>query len=108
VPVAQLVRVAGVRWKIEESFAKELAALDEHQVRGWTSWRRWTVLAMLAHAFLSVMIAAAAPSTARGGHDDDDATRAGRPSMIPLSRNEIRRLFTTTITALRTLQHRLQ
>jgi SRSO17 transposase len=110
VPVAELVRVAGVRWKIEESFAggKELAALDEHQVRGWTSWRRWTVLAMLAHAFLSVMTADAAPSTARGGHDDDDATPAGQPSLIPLTRNEIRRLFTTTITVLRTLQHRLQ
>ena len=35
VPLAQLVRVAGSRWKVEEGFAgsKELAALDEHQVR---------------------------------------------------------------------------
>jgi hypothetical protein len=31
-----------------------LAALDEHQVRRWTSWHRWTILAMLAHAFLAV------------------------------------------------------
>src|SRR4051794_29749482 len=59
VPLTELVRVTGVRWKIEECFAggKELTALDEHQVRSWTSWRRWTVLAMLAHAFLSVMTA---------------------------------------------------
>jgi hypothetical protein len=37
-----LVRVAGQRWKIEESFqtGKELAGLDEHQVRTWTSWHR--------------------------------------------------------------------
>jgi SRSO17 transposase len=102
VPVAELVRVAGVRWKIEESFAgcKELAALDEHQVRGWTSWRRWTVLAMLAHAFLSVTAATAA-STA----DTDPAASA---TMIPLTRNEIRRLFTAAISALRTLEHHLQ
>jgi hypothetical protein len=41
--------VAGRRRTIEESFAagKELAALDEHQVRT-TSWRRWTALAILA------------------------------------------------------------
>ncbi len=68
VPVTELVRVAGTRWKIEESFAggKELAALDEHQVRSWTSWHRWTVLAMLAHAFLSVTDCHPAPGPGHG------------------------------------------
>jgi hypothetical protein len=53
------VRVAGSRQKIEDGFAagKELAGLDEHQVWCWTSWHRWTILAMLAHAFLSVLTA---------------------------------------------------
>jgi SRSO17 transposase len=88
VPVAELVRVAGVRWQIEESFAgKELAALDEHQVRSWTSWRRWTVLAMLAHAFLPAMTAATAPPpTAVDGHNDEhdnDATPPARPLADP-------------------------
>jgi SRSO17 transposase len=57
VPLAQLVRVAGSRWKAGDGFAggKEPAALDEHQVRSWTSWHRWTILALLAHAFLSVL-----------------------------------------------------
>jgi hypothetical protein len=66
VPVGDLVRVAGIRWKIEESSAggKDLAALGEHQVRGWTSWRHWTVLAMLAHAFLSVLTASSTPPPA--------------------------------------------
>jgi hypothetical protein len=102
VPVAELVRVAGVRWKIEEFFAggKELAALDEHQVRGWTSWRRWTVLAMLAHAFLSVTAASAAPTA--------DTDLAATPTMIPLTRNEVRRLFTAAVTVLRTLEHQLR
>ncbi len=63
VPLSTLVRVAGQRWKIEESFqtGKEIAGLDEHQVRRWTSWHRWTILAMLAHALLSVLTATQPP-----------------------------------------------
>ena len=59
VPLSTLVRVAGQRWRIEESFqaAKGLIGLDQHQVRRWTSWHRWTTLAMLAHAFLAVATA---------------------------------------------------
>ena len=85
VPLAQLVKVAGSRWKIEDAFAgsKELAALDEHQVRGWTSWHRWTILALLAHAFLAVLAATQADHP----NPDDD-------QLIPLTCNEIRRLFT--------------
>ena len=85
VPLARLVKVAGSRWKIEDGFAagKELAALDEHQVRSWTSWQRWTILALLAHAFLAVLAAAQA----------DDQDPSGR-QLIPLTCNEIRRLFT--------------
>jgi SRSO17 transposase len=91
VPVTVLVRVAGIRWKIEESFAggKELAALDEHQVRGWTSWHRWTVLAMLAHAFLSVLTATQPQVPATG-----DPRSQLRTGLVPLTRNEIRRLIT--------------
>ena len=85
VPLATLVRVTGSRWKIEDGFAagKELAALDEHQVRSWTSWHRWTILALLACAFLSVLAA----GQAGGGQPHQG-------QMIALTRNEIRRLFT--------------
>jgi SRSO17 transposase len=85
VRLAQLVHVAGSRWRIEDGFAavKELAALDEHQVRSWTSWHRWTILALLACAFLSVL-AAAQPGGSR--------PRDGQ--LIPLTCHEIRRLFT--------------
>jgi SRSO17 transposase len=85
VPLAQLVRIAGSRWKVEEGFAacKELAALDEHQVRSWTSWHRWTILALLACAFLAVL-AAAQPGGSRPRDDQ----------LIPLTCHEIRRLFT--------------
>ena len=78
-----LVTVAGQRWRIEESFqaAKGLIGLDQHQVRRWTSWHRWTTLAMLAHAFLAV-----ATATERDSHP----TPTG---LIILTVNEFRRLF---------------
>ena len=84
VPLAQLVRVAGSRWKAEDGFAagKELAALDEHQVRSWISWHRWTILALLGCAFLSVLAA-----TQPDGNSTHDP-------LVPLTRHEIRRLFT--------------
>jgi hypothetical protein len=55
VPLGDLVRVAGQRWTVEESFqtSKGLTGLDQHQVRTWTSWHRWSILVMLAHAFLA-------------------------------------------------------
>ncbi|MFY3390868.1 IS701 family transposase [Nocardiopsis sp. A1-1-1] len=55
VPSARLV-VAGRRWRVEESFrhGKGLAGLDEHQVRGWTSWQWWSLLVMVAYAFVAI------------------------------------------------------
>lgn len=81
--LAELVRVAGQRWRIEESFqtAKGLVGLDQHQVRRWTSWHRWTTLAMLAHAFLAVVTAI-----------ERDANPAPH-GQIELTVNEFRRLF---------------
>ena len=86
VPLRELVRVADSRWSVEEAFqaGKGLAGLDEHQVRRWTSWRRWTLLAMIAHALLAVLAAA---------HADRPTTA----DMIALTCNEVRRLFTVLI-----------
>ncbi len=86
-----LVAVAGQRWRIEESFqaAKGLTGLDQHQVRRWTSWHRWTTLAMLAHAFLAV-----ATATER----DIQPAPAG---LIALTVNEFRRLFDALLLATR-------
>jgi len=89
VPLQTLVRVAGRRWTIEESFqaAKGQAGLDEHQVRTWTSWRRWVILAMLALAFLAV--------TAANERDNTPAPQG----LIPFTLNKIRRLFDKLILA---------
>jgi SRSO17 transposase len=55
----ELVRVAGARWAIEETFqtAKGEVGLDQYQVRRYDSWYRHITLAMLAHAFLTVTTA---------------------------------------------------
>jgi SRSO17 transposase len=84
VPLRELVRVAGRRWTVEESFqtGKGLAGLDEHQVRRWTSWHRWTLLAMTACALLAVIAV---------NEHTDRPTPAG---LIALTCNEVRRLFT--------------
>lgn len=83
VTVAELVCVAGRRWTVEESFqsSKGLTGLDQHQVRTWTSWHRWTILVMLAHAFLTV--------TTIAQRDLENPN----PTLIRLSTNEFRRLF---------------
>lgn len=86
VTLAALVATAGIRWKVEESFqtGKGLTGLDEHQVQRYQSWSRWTVLVMLAHAFLTVAAAEQPDPPA-----DSD--------MIPLTRNEIAHLLAVTL-----------
>ncbi len=55
--LAELARVAGTRWAIEECFeeAKGEVGLDEYEVRRWDGWYRHITLAMLAHAYLTVI-----------------------------------------------------
>lgn len=86
VPLPTLVRVAGRRWTVEENFqtSKGQTGLDEHQVRTWTSWYRWTTLVLLAHLFLAITTVAERATPAPNG-------------LIPLSLNEIRHLFTRLV-----------
>jgi len=79
-PLAQLVKVAGARWAVEECFqaGKNEAALDHYQVRLYPAWYRYVTLAMLALAWLAVTRASLAD-------DSDD---------LVTSANEIRRMFT--------------
>ena len=97
VPLSALVRVAGQRWRIEENFqaAKGLTGLDQHQVRRWNSWHRWTTLAMLAHAFLAVATAI-------------ERDHAPAPvGLIELTVNEFRRLFDALLLATKHTMHTL-
>jgi SRSO17 transposase len=56
VPLAELVRVAGSRWGVEETFqfAKNETGLDHYQVRLYPAWYRHITLSMLAAVFLAV------------------------------------------------------
>jgi SRSO17 transposase len=95
--LAQLVRVAGIRWTVEEGFqaAKSQVGLDQHQVRRWDSWHRFTTLALAALAVLAICAADAA-------HDPADT------ELIKLTVNEIRRLINTCIIRpISDLAHRL-
>jgi SRSO17 transposase len=87
VPLAVLVKVAGRRWTVEERFetGKGLVGLDQHQVRRWRSWYRWTTLAMLAHAFLVI--------TALTDH----ARHPPPHGLIGLTCNEVQHLFAVLV-----------
>jgi SRSO17 transposase len=52
-----LVRTAGARWAVEESFqiAKNEAGLDQYQVRRYDAWYAHITLAMAAAAFLTIV-----------------------------------------------------
>jgi SRSO17 transposase len=83
-PLSTLVRVAGLRWTIESCFeeAKGETGLDQYEVRSWTGWHRHITLAMLAHAYLTVVrqhaIGGRNPRHVRRGASA--AHRAGSPA----------------------------
>jgi SRSO17 transposase len=86
-PLAVLVKIAGRRWTVEETFqaAKGLCGLDQHQVRRWRSWYRWATLSMLAHAFL---VACALVERTR---------HPAEPGLIPMTCNELQHLFAALV-----------
>ena len=56
-PLAELVRVAGMRWAVEECFelAKGDCGLDGYEVRSWTGWHRHVTLSLLALAVVAAI-----------------------------------------------------
>jgi SRSO17 transposase len=54
--LADLVRVIGMRWAVEECFqaGKGQVGLDHYQVRTWPGWYRHITLAIAAHSWLTV------------------------------------------------------
>src|SRR5262249_4523825 len=72
-----LARVAGHRWRIEQSLelAKGEVGLDQYEVRRWDGWYRHMTLAMFALAYLAVLrthlqaqAEAPPPATPRSAH----------------------------------------
>lgn len=75
-PLAEVVRAAGARWTIEDTFklAKGQVGLDHYEVRSWHGWYRHVTLALLALAALAI-----------GG------SKKGRLLVPPISRSPSRR-----------------
>lgn len=71
-----MIRIAGRRWAIEDSFeaAKGEVGLDEYEVRKWDGWYRHVTLCLLAHACLVVLRSVA-------GHDDEQGAAKGGTSI---------------------------
>jgi SRSO17 transposase len=61
----EMVAVAGKRWAVEECFAaaKGECGRDEYEVRNGTGWHRHVTLALLAHAYRTVLRAQALGET---------------------------------------------
>jgi SRSO17 transposase len=76
--LAEVVRVAGMRWTVEESLqtAKGEVGLDHYEVRSWTGWYRHITLAMWAQAFLAVV---------RAETETNVAPQKGAQSLTPTS-----------------------
>jgi SRSO17 transposase len=60
--LAELVRIAGIRWAVEECFqaAKDQVGLDHYQVRRYDAWYRHVTLVLVAQGFLAAVRAQAA------------------------------------------------
>lgn len=63
-PLTEVVRVAGLRWTIEDMFklAKGQVGLDQYEVRSWCGWYRHITLALLAFAALTIGVQKGGPS----------------------------------------------
>ncbi len=84
--LADVVRVAGTRWRIEQAFeeAQQEVGLDEYEVRKYAGWYRDVTLALCAHAFLAVVRRRAAPRN-RGTRSTRSARRRSSRSPSPRS-----------------------
>ncbi|MFF9497269.1 IS701 family transposase [Streptomyces flaveolus] len=105
VPLSTLVTVAGSRWTVEEMFQspKGLTVLDEHQVRRWDSGTAGSPSPCSPTPFLAVTTALERREQA----PPEDGTSPD--GLIPLTCNEIQRLFITLIVQpVRDTAHRLR
>lgn len=110
-PLAEMVRVAGGRWRIKEAIAeaKGEVGLDHYEVGSWRGWYRHLTLAMLAHAYFVVTRSTViAPEGANGGGVSGRREQAGRmpapaagDGLIRPSMGEIRHLVWRVVQAVK-------
>jgi SRSO17 transposase len=88
VTLARLVSLVCRRWRVEDDFqdAKETCHLDKGQVTCWNSWHRWSVIALVAYAYLAVT--SALERAAQSSRNDP-----AEADLVPLSSHELLRLL---------------
>ncbi|MCQ9183235.1 IS701 family transposase [Streptomyces sp. IBSBF 2953] len=88
-PLTDLVKIAGMRWKVEDDFqdSKSTVSLDQTQVRHYRAGKRHVTLAMAALALLGVLAAIDKTS------DDPDQDPPADYGAIALTAPEAQRLF---------------
>lgn len=111
VTLMTLVRVACLRWPVEEGFefGKDHFELDHSQARTYTALLRHTVLAMAALAICSVTTAhvkTRAPAPILPTTPDEQPPKD--PGLITLTVAEIKRLFNLTTRKLQPEIHHLR
>jgi SRSO17 transposase len=76
-PLAELVRLAKIRWRIEHDYRelKHGLGLDHFEGRSWAGWHHHVTLVTAAHAFLTEQRLAPKADTA-----DSPSTRSSTPS----------------------------
>ncbi|WP_326777103.1 IS701 family transposase [Streptomyces sp. NBC_01445] len=76
-PLAELVRLAKIRWRIEHDYRelKHGLGLDHFEGRSWTGWHHHVTLVTAAHAFLTEQRLVPKADTA-----DSASTRSSTPS----------------------------
>jgi hypothetical protein len=98
---AWLIRAAGMRWPVEESFefAKDYFGLDQCQARLYTAIRRHLVLVMAALAVCAVNRRPAQEPHRNAGTPagQPDAAPPADPGLVPLSVREVRRLLAAAL-----------
>jgi len=110
VTLMSLVRVACLRWPVEEDFefGKDHFGLDHSQVRLYTALTRHLVLTMAALAVCAVTAAQAktrAPAPTLPTRPDEQPPED--PGLIPLTVAEIKRLFNLATRRLQAVAHHL-
>ena len=108
--LTDLVKVAGIRWAIEDDFqdAKGAIGLDHTQVRGYRAWKRHTTLALAAYALLAI-----ASALAKAAHpqpvlpDEPDQKAPTDCGMTALTVPEIQRLRAAATPAISDIEFHL-
>jgi SRSO17 transposase len=82
----EMVTVIGTRWTVEQCFeeSKGEVGLDQYEVRTFQGWYRHITLAMLAHAFLTVLRTQSQTQMKDAGQNEESSEKKRWKPSLPL------------------------